>query len=172
MEQDRKNKILQKLAASKSLYKLLSEAAESAAYKGSRKASLKDRAIGRVAGAPARAIGGTLRRLLVGGAHPSRPFFASQIRGMKVVNRSAAQRAKAQGKKVYRIKTPDGTKRMVETYGPGGLAGFAVKHPIITGGGVLLGTGALKSRRDRSINIYNQPPVQAAPAQPEFINWG
>lgn len=74
---------------------------------------------------------------------------------------------------VRSVNTPSGsTNYQKEVFRPGGLAGFAIKHPLITTGAV--GAGTLLAKRPRPIvnnnnNTYVQQPQASGQ---DTVNWG
>jgi hypothetical protein len=155
MTPTRKNVILKKLAA--------------------KQVGLGAKLLGSIAGAPVRGIGRALRNIAIGRPVKGRSALRSKFLGGKAISKSEYSRLKGKGKTpVWKTTSPEGhTVRMKERYGPGGIAGWAIKHPILATGGTLGGYTLLKGKRMApSVNVYNQPPAQQEPAKPEFINWG
>jgi hypothetical protein len=144
--------------------------------------------LGIFASGPVKAVGGTVRKALIGAPKKGRKWHESASLGARSVSSPKYQRAEAAARRAKREKMPQnknwvakskdtGLKSdllMAERRGPGGLAGQAVKHPIIAAG-VVGGAAYLVKNKKRGINIYNQQAparqTQAAP-QSRSVNWG
>lgn len=140
----------------------------------SAKASILEKVVGRVAGAPVRSVGGTLKNLLVGKPVKGAPWYAKKRIGTDIIDRTAFNKMKAKGKKVWKTTSPEGKPVYLKSkYGPGGAAGWAMKHPVMAGVGTLGAATLMSGPKQPNINIYNQQPAQEQPKTgPRFVNWG
>ena len=139
------------------------------------KASLLDKAVSGIAGAPMRSLGRLAKRIAVGSPVKGKPWYAKHRTGTGVIDKIEFLKLRKKGVKVWKTKSPEGkTVYLRSKYGPGGVLGWAKRHPAMAGGAVLLGSAALGGGSPRqNVNIYNQ---QAAQEQPQtgsrFVNWG
>jgi len=146
---------------------------------GKKKATVGERVFGQTIGVPARAIGRAIKNLAVGSSKPGRPWYAPNRAGVRQVTKEQAAELRKKGRNVWQAKGPTGGEiTLTEKFRPGGIAGYAVKHPVITGGAALMGapllSGLNQQRKQRNLEKQYAEQQQAAqaPEQPQFINWG
>jgi hypothetical protein len=141
-----------------------------------------------ITGAPVKAVGESVASMVggrkaLGGIHRGKRL---KYVGRKNISRSEYAKVKALAKdkgglpgeveglgRIHKIKGPGGqTTYQKDQYSPGGMVGFAMKHPIITGLGGYLGYKMLTAPKYPSQAGPRLPAPQAMPAPVNPNPWG